>query len=85
MVLPLAYLLRPAFGIVRKRRLALYYARVNLVRCCNCSLPIAVGSLYVRRYFKEEAREAVLEMVSDIRHEFLEILNEIDWMDEMTK
>ena len=56
---------------------------VNLL--CYDSLSNAVGSLYVRRNFKEEARGAALEMVSDIRRAFLEILNEIDWMDETTK
>ena len=58
-----------------KRRLVRICPYVNLVRYCNYRLPIAVGSLYVRRYFKEEARGAVLDTVSGIRHEFLEILN----------
>ena len=45
----------------------------------------AVGSMYVRKYFKEDSKQAALEMVSDIRNEFDLILNEIDWMDENTK
>jgi len=51
----------------------------------TASLSNAVGSLYVRHNFKQESRGAALEMVSDIQKAFLEILNEIDWMDETTK
>ncbi|XP_063235187.1 neprilysin-2 isoform X2 [Bacillus rossius redtenbacheri] len=47
------------------------------------SLP--VGSLYVRKYFKEEAKTAALEMVQDIRNEFVKILKAVDWMDEDTR
>lgn len=51
----------------------------------SASLANAVGALYVRRHFKEEARETAVEMVKDIRKSFLEILEEIDWMDRTTK
>lgn len=49
------------------------------------SLPIASGSLYVKKYFNEEARRNAVEMVADIRTEFEEILKKVDWMDEQTK
>ncbi len=49
------------------------------------SLSNAVGALYVRRYFKEEARVSAMEMVTDIRKSFLEILREIEWMDNLTR
>ncbi|CAG7786011.1 unnamed protein product, partial [Allacma fusca] len=39
----------------------------------TASLANAIGSLYVRRHFKEEARSDALEMVGDIRTSFLEI------------
>jgi hypothetical protein len=52
---------------------------------CDNSLANAVGALYVRRNFKEEARAAALEMVTDIRTSFLEILKEIEWMDGTTR
>lgn len=51
----------------------------------SASLANAIGALYVRRHFKEEARETALVMVADIRKSFLEILGEIDWMDKTTK
>lgn len=48
-------------------------------------MSIAAGALYVRKYFNEEAKKNALEMVSDIREEFEEILKEVDWMDEKTR
>lgn len=49
------------------------------------SLANAIGAMYVRKYFQENAKSAALEMVADIRHEFEKILQDIDWMDESTK
>lgn len=56
---------------------------INLVFIC--SLPISVGALYVRKYFGDESRKAAIELVENIRDEFINILNEIDWMDENTR
>lgn len=49
------------------------------------SLANAVGALYVRKYFQEDAKQSALEMVHDIRAEFDNILHNIDWMDDLTK
>ncbi|XP_011866367.1 PREDICTED: membrane metallo-endopeptidase-like 1 isoform X1 [Vollenhovia emeryi] len=49
------------------------------------SMGISVGSMYVRKYFKEDAKNAALEMVDDIRQEFIKILKKVDWMDEKTR
>lgn len=49
------------------------------------SLPISVGALYIRKYFHEDAREAAMEMVRDIKVEFEKILHKVDWMDEVTR
>ncbi|KAF2887463.1 hypothetical protein ILUMI_18710 [Ignelater luminosus] len=49
------------------------------------SMSIAAGALYVRKYFNEAARKNAMEMVSDIRNEFLEILKKVEWMDEITR
>ncbi|XP_043683237.1 neprilysin-2-like isoform X2 [Vespula pensylvanica] len=49
------------------------------------SLSISVGAMYVRKYFKEDAKKNALEMVNDIREEFTKILKKVDWMDEETK
>lgn len=49
------------------------------------SVGIAVGSLYVKKYFNENARQNALEMVGDIREQFTEILKNVEWMDETTR
>lgn len=49
------------------------------------SLANAVGAMYVQKYFQEDSKRTALEMVQDIRREFDSILNEIDWMDAITK
>lgn len=49
------------------------------------SLSIAVGALYVRKYFREDSKAAALEMVNGIRHQFEKILNEVEWMDDETR
>lgn len=41
------------------------------------SLAISVGSMYVKKYFKEDAKKTALEMVGDIRAEFTKILKKV--------
>jgi len=41
------------------------------------SMAISVGSMYVRKYFKEDAKKTALEMVDDIRQEFTKILKRV--------
>ena len=41
--------------------------------------------MYVRKHFKEEAKEAMTEMVRDIRKEFDHILDDLEWMDDSTR
>ena len=41
------------------------------------SFSAAVGKMYVSKYFKEDAKDSMLEMVQDIREEFRRILNEV--------
>ncbi|XP_069163087.1 neprilysin-2 isoform X2 [Procambarus clarkii] len=49
------------------------------------SLAHAVGSMYARAFFKEDAKAAADEMVRYIRAEFANILHNIDWMDKATR
>ena len=50
------------------------------------SLGLIAGSMYVRKYFNPQAKEAMLEMTSYIRKAFKEdILEKLDWMDANTK
>lgn len=41
------------------------------------NVAISVGSMYVRKYFKEDAKNTALEMVGDIRKEFTKILQKV--------
>lgn len=52
---------------------------------CVSSLPISVGALYVRKYFNEESKKAAVDLVNNIRDEFINILNDVPWMDNITK
>ncbi|XP_015511770.2 neprilysin-2 isoform X1 [Neodiprion lecontei] len=49
------------------------------------SLASSTGALYVRKYFKEDAKKNAVEMVADIRQEFTKILEKVEWMDEKTR
>lgn len=51
----------------------------------SISLPTSVGALYVRKYFSEESRSEALDMVENIREEFLSLVSQLTWMDEETK
>ena len=55
------------------------------VTMTKASLPLALGSLYVSRFFKEESKREAVDMVNAIRSQFNTILGEIDWMDPSTK
>ena len=49
------------------------------------SLSNAVGSMFVRRYFPEEAREIAINITDSLEKEFRVMLDELDWMDETTR
>ncbi|XP_075211266.1 M13 family metallopeptidase neprilysin 2 [Lycorma delicatula] len=48
-------------------------------------MSLAVGSLYVRKYFKEDAKQNALDMVNRIRSEMYKILESVEWMDDKTR
>ncbi|KAB0797758.1 hypothetical protein PPYR_08751 [Photinus pyralis] len=49
------------------------------------SMPTATSALYVRKHFNENVKQHVMEMVSDIRKEFVNMVKRTDWMDGDTK
>lgn len=51
--------------------------------CFRFSIP--VGLLYSRKYFNEESRQAVINLVEDVRQAFIDILGEVTWMDDETR
>ena len=48
-------------------------------------LPEAVGKLYVQSYFPQESKDAMLEMVSNIRTALGEHIDSLKWMSDSTK
>ncbi|XP_064642955.1 neprilysin-1-like isoform X2 [Lineus longissimus] len=55
------------------------------VEFVNERMGMAVGAMFLRDNFKKESKVVALEMISDIRDAFNEILFEADWMDDETK
>lgn len=55
------------------------------VATASNKMHIAVGSLYIRNYFKPTAKTAASYMVEGIRREFKMSLKKSTWMDEKTK
>lgn len=49
------------------------------------NLPILANSIYVRNYFNMETKNLVRVIIEGIRKEFMEILVNSVWMDEITK
>lgn len=47
----------------------------------SSSLSLSVGALYVRKYFDEEAKKNVVEMVTGIRKEFRKIIEKVSLAD----
>lgn len=48
-------------------------------------LPNALSAMYVRRNFDQNAKQTALEMVKDIKREFENVLQTVEWMDEKTR
>lgn len=49
------------------------------------SLGVSLASLYIRNHFKEDSKKEALEMVTYVHREFLKMLEEITWMDRVTR
>ena len=45
----------------------------------------ALGQLYVKRYFNEDAKKRVLDLVNNIQKAFENRINHLDWMSDSTK
>ena len=55
------------------------------VSAASGSLANAVGSLYVQKYFDEDSKKTAMDMVHRIKNQFEIILDEVKWMDNVTK
>ena len=49
------------------------------------SLTNAIGSMYAKEYFPESSKRVAEEMVNSIKDEFKLMLDELEWMDAITK
>lgn len=45
----------------------------------------ALGQLYVKRYFNEDAKKRVLDLVNNLQKSFENRINNLDWMSDSTK
>ena len=48
-------------------------------------LGMALGQLYVKRYFNEDAKKRVLTLVNNLQKSFENRINNLDWMSDSTK
>ncbi|XP_054159894.1 neprilysin-2-like [Oppia nitens] len=49
------------------------------------SLSVAFSALYVRKYFAKESKQKAKEMVYFIHKKFIEMFDDIEWMDQLTR
>lgn len=55
------------------------------VELVNKKMGMAMGALFIRDNFDPKSKETALEMISNIRDAFNELLNLNDWMDDETR
>lgn len=56
-----------------------------MVQKVDRQLGFALGQLYVKRYFNEDAKKRVLDLVNNLQKAFESRINELDWMSDITK
>ena len=49
------------------------------------NLRVVAGSMYVREYFVPEAKDEMVDMIGNIKAAFRRTLEEVGWMDEVTR
>ncbi|XP_001654841.2 neprilysin-2 [Aedes aegypti] len=57
----------------------------NCVNQVNANMGMAVGAMFVRKYFDENSKRDTLAMTHELQEAFREILNETEWLDSPTK
>lgn len=51
----------------------------------NSNMGMAVGSLFVQKYFDETSRDDTVQMTMQLQQAFKEMLLSLDWLDDETK
>lgn len=59
--------------------------RKNCVLQVNTNMGMAVGAMFVRKYFDENSKKDTLDMTHELQQSFREIINSTDWIDGPTK
>ncbi|XP_028046800.1 neprilysin-4 isoform X3 [Monomorium pharaonis] len=57
----------------------------NCVTQVNSNMDMAVGSMFVRKYFDENSKNDTLSMTREIQRSFRELLDKTNWIDDETK
>lgn len=57
----------------------------NCVGQVNSNMGMALGAMFVRKYFDENSKQDTLRMTHELQEAFREILNTTDWLDNATK
>lgn len=57
----------------------------RMYRMTDANLGEALGQLYVKKYFTEDAKKRMLELVDNLGLAFEKRINELDWMSDTTK
>lgn len=57
----------------------------QMVRKVDRQLGYALGKLYVKRYFNEDAKKRVLDLVNNLQKAFETRIEQLDWMSDSTK
>lgn len=51
----------------------------------NSNMGMAVGAMFVRKYFDEKSKQDTMAMTHELQQSFRSILNDTDWLDDETK
>ncbi|MBZ0326310.1 MAG: M13 family metallopeptidase [Altibacter sp.] len=57
----------------------------QMVRRVDQQIGFALGQIYVKRYFNEDAKKRALELVNNFQKTLEKRINELDWMSDSTK
>ncbi|XP_053660923.1 neprilysin-4 [Anopheles marshallii] len=57
----------------------------NCVTQVNANMGMAVGAMFVRRYFDENSKRDTLKMTHELQESFREILDQTSWIDAATR
>ncbi len=58
---------------------------IKMTEAVDRSLGEALGQLYVKKYFNEESKKRVLDLVNNLQKSFENRINNLDWMSDSTK